>query len=181
MNTRQTNYHGTDRCLLWHTIAETPRPDEWCFILTRYDRTNFGPLYQVMHDNYAVKKGAALGFPPGFTRKNVEHIIGWMPDPDPPEDIGSIPDYWVRTPLLPGRQQWCHILRIGKNGRLRMENDLYAVDTARAHGNPEGFCVCRTYGKDAVIAWLPWPVLPCRAIITALEHAERRSCGKDTD
>ena len=166
MNDRGTAHKGPDRCLYWHGTCRYPRSGEWCSILIR---DSLSGALRISHTPWTRTDGflAASGNLSGS-----EAVIGWMPDPEPPEREDDIPEFWERAPAMPDRQRWCHVLHIGEDGRVRIRNDLYAVETAEAHGDAPGFCLDRVHGKRGegryVDAWLPWPGVPDQEIATAL-------------
>lgn len=77
--------------------------------------------------------------------------------------------YWHRhtdwipvTERLPEKEDWYHVaIRDEKTKKIAVEQDLYAVETARNYGHKIGFCKDdRWYGREKVIAWMPLPEPP---------------------
>ena len=75
------------------------------------------------------------------------------------EDTGLTPGeipHWIPVSEPPKKEQWCHVAVKTKNG-YRVENDLFAVETAEHFGHEHGFC------KRDVAYWMPLPKAPKEA------------------
>ena len=63
---------------------------------------------------------------------------------------------------LPEKEGWYHVAILDtKTGRARVEQDLYAIEIAKRHGHPEGFCKDgRWDGREVVTHWRHFPEPP---------------------
>lgn len=71
-------------------------------------------------------------------------------------------DWILVTERLPEKEDWYHVaIRDEKTKKIAVEQDLYAVETARNFGHKIGFCKDgRWDGREKVIAWMPLPEPP---------------------
>ncbi|MDY4231400.1 MAG: DUF551 domain-containing protein [Candidatus Faecousia sp.] len=70
---------------------------------------------------------------------------------------------WIPvTERLPKKQAWYHVaIRDKKTMRVSVEQDLYAVETAKNFGHEIGFCKAdRWPEREELIAWMPLPEPP---------------------
>ena len=70
---------------------------------------------------------------------------------------------WIPvTERLPEKQAWYHVaIRDKKTMRVSVEQDLYAVETAKNFGHEIGFCKANRWPeREELIAWMPFPVAP---------------------
>ncbi len=70
---------------------------------------------------------------------------------------------------LPEKQSWNHIAVLDtKTGRISVEQDLYAIETAEKFKQKKGFCKDgRFNGREVVIAWMPFPEPPTSKQVTS--------------
>lgn len=70
---------------------------------------------------------------------------------------------------LPEKQSWNHIAILDtKTGRISVEQDLYAIETAEKFKQKKGFCKDgRFNGRKVVIAWMPFPEPPISKQVTS--------------
>lgn len=70
---------------------------------------------------------------------------------------------------LPEKQSWNHIAILDtKTGRISVEQDLYAIETAEKFKQKKGFCKDgRFNGREVVIAWMPFPEPPISKQVTS--------------
>ncbi len=70
---------------------------------------------------------------------------------------------------LPEKQSWNHIAILDtKTGRINVEQDLYAIETAEKFKQKKGFCKDgRFNGREVVIAWMPFPEPPISKQVTS--------------
>lgn len=70
---------------------------------------------------------------------------------------------WINVKdRLPEKQCWCHVAILDKKtGKSSVENDLFAVETAKNFGHEIGFCKDdRWEGREVVTHWMPYPEPP---------------------
>ena len=70
---------------------------------------------------------------------------------------------WIPvTERMPGKQAWYHVaIRDKKTMRVSVEQDLYAVETAKNFGHEIGFCKANRWPeREELIAWMPFPGAP---------------------
>ena len=66
------------------------------------------------------------------------------------------PNEWISVEeRLPGKEAWYHVAILDKKtGSYSVENDLYAVELAIAHGHEPGFCKARRWEeREELIAF----------------------------
>ena len=70
---------------------------------------------------------------------------------------------------LPEKLSWNHIAILDtKTGRISVEQDLYAIETAEKFMQKKGFCKDgRINGREVVIAWMPFPEPPISKQVTS--------------
>lgn len=67
---------------------------------------------------------------------------------------------WIPvTERMPEKQAWYHVaIRDKKTMRVSVEQDLYAVETAKNFGHEIGFCKANRWPeREELIAWMPFP------------------------
>ena len=70
---------------------------------------------------------------------------------------------WIPvTERMPEKQAWYHVaIRDKKTMRVSVEQDLYAVETAKNFGHEIGFCKANRWPeREELIAWMPFPEAP---------------------
>ena len=70
---------------------------------------------------------------------------------------------WIPvTERPPEKQAWYHVaIRDKKTMRVSVEQDLYAVETAKNFGHEIGFCKANRWPeREELIAWMPFPGAP---------------------
>ena len=69
---------------------------------------------------------------------------------------------WISVNEPPTKQGWYHVaIKDLKTGKYRVENDLYAVETAIAHGHSVGFCKEKAWPeRDKLTHWCHYPQPP---------------------
>ena len=70
---------------------------------------------------------------------------------------------WIPvTERLPEKQAWYHVaIKDKKTMRVSVEQDLYAVETAKNFGHEIGFCKANRWPeREELIAWMPFPSAP---------------------
>ena len=70
---------------------------------------------------------------------------------------------WIPvTERLPKKQEWYHVaIRDKKTMRIAVEQDLYAVETAKKFGHEIGFCKANRWPeREELIAWMQFPSAP---------------------
>ena len=74
----------------------------------------------------------------------------------------KVPRWISVTERLPKKQAWYHVaIRDKKTMRVSVEQDLYAVETAKNFGHEIGFCKAdRWPEREELIAWMPLPEPP---------------------
>lgn len=80
---------------------------------------------------------------------------------------------------LPEKQSWNHIAILDtKTGRISVEQDLYAIETAEKLKQKKGFCKDgRFNGREVVIAWIPFPQPPTSKQVTTKRKPARGELG----
>ena len=88
---------------------------------------------------------------------------------------------------LPEKQSWNHIAILDtKTGRISVEQDLYAIETAEKFKQKKGFCKDgRFNGREVVIAWMPFPEPPISKQVTSSKRKPATEtclfCGQVTE
>lgn len=74
----------------------------------------------------------------------------------------KVPRWIPVTERLPKKQAWYHVaIRDKKTMRVSVEQDLYAVETAKNFEHEIGFCKAdRWPEREELIAWMPLPEPP---------------------
>ena len=69
---------------------------------------------------------------------------------------------WISVNDPPTKQGWYHVaIKDLKTGKYRVENDLYAIETAIAHGHAIGFCKEKAWPeRDKLTHWCHYPQPP---------------------
>lgn len=70
---------------------------------------------------------------------------------------------------LPEKQSWNHIAILDtKTGRISVEQDLYAIETAEKFKQKKGFCKDGRFNdREVIIAWMPFPEPPISKQVTS--------------
>lgn len=79
------------------------------------------------------------------------------------EDLRAQLPRWIPvTERLPEKQAWYHVaIRDKKTMRVSVEQDLYAVETAKNFGHEIGFCKANRWPeREELIAWMQFPSAP---------------------
>lgn len=71
-------------------------------------------------------------------------------------------DKWVSVDEPPIKEGWYHVAILDmKTGKYRVENDLYAIEIAKAHNHEPGFCKAKSWPeRDKLTHWCPYPEPP---------------------
>lgn len=82
---------------------------------------------------------------------------------------------------LPEKQSWNHIAILDtKTGRISVEQDLYAIETAEKFKQKKGFCKDgRFNGREVVIAWMPFPEPPISKQVTSSKRKSKWEISSD--
>ena len=86
------------------------------------------------------------------------------------EDIRSMPtltppNAWVSVETPPTAQGWYHVAVLDlKTGKYTVEQDLYSIELAKAHGFEPGFCKANRWEeRERIDYWCRFPAPPdCR-------------------
>ena len=87
----------------------------------------------------------------------VLHDIQAMPTLTPPNE-------WVRVETPPKTQDWYHVAILDlKTGKYTVEQDLYSIELAKAHGFEPGFCKANRWEeRERIDYWCRFPAPPNR-------------------
>lgn len=74
----------------------------------------------------------------------------------------KVPQWISVEERRPEKQAWYHVaIRDKKTMRVYVEQDLYAVGTAKNFGHEIGFCKANRWPeREEIIAWMPLPEAP---------------------
>ena len=165
----------------WHPISDHPDNECWCHILIRYYNPEQGRIeYSTEPDCYAVELARRFHHKPGFCKANRwperEKMVAWHHFPDCTDALISFAEsgtgtyseggyLWHPACESPVYEGMYHILcRITdkKSGETyyRIKQDLFAVDIAKGHGHPVGFCDARIPDRLTILAWCRFPEIP---------------------
>lgn len=74
----------------------------------------------------------------------------------------NVGDKWVSVDEPPTKEGWYHVAILDmKTGKYRVENDLYAIEIAKAHNHEPGFCKAKSWPeRDKLTHWCPYPEPP---------------------
>ena len=74
----------------------------------------------------------------------------------------KVPQWIPVAERPPEKQAWYHVaIRDKKTMRVSVEQDLYAVETAKNFGHEIGFCKANRWPeREELIAWMPFPGAP---------------------
>lgn len=85
------------------------------------------------------------------------------------DDIDSIPtltppNEWISVETPPTKQGWYHVAVLDlKTGKYTVEQDLYSIELAKAHGFEPGFCKAKRWEKrERIDYWCRFPEPPDR-------------------
>ena len=88
------------------------------------------------------------------------------------DNVASLADYliangvtiqkWTPVSEPHTKEGWYHVAILDvKTGKYSVENDLYAIDIAKAHGHTPGFCKAwRWKEREMLTHWMPYPEPP---------------------
>ena len=87
----------------------------------------------------------------------VLHDIQAMPTLTPPNE-------WVSVETPPTTQGWYHVAVLDlKTGKYTVEQDLYSIELAKAHGFEPGFCKANRWTeRERIDYWCRFPSPPDR-------------------
>ena len=87
----------------------------------------------------------------------VLHDIQAMPTLTPPNE-------WVSVETPPTTQGWYHVAVLDlKTGKYTVEQDLYSIELAKAHGFEPGFCKANRWEeRERIDYWCRFPKPPDR-------------------
>ena len=87
----------------------------------------------------------------------VLHDIQAMPTLTPPNE-------WVSVETPPTTQGWYHVAILDlKTGEYTVEQDLYSIELAKAHGFEPGFCKANRWEeRERIDYWCRFPAPPDR-------------------
>ena len=85
----------------------------------------------------------------------VLHDIQAMPTLTPPNE-------WVSVETPPTTQGWYHVAVLDlKTGKYTVEQDLYSIELAKAHGFEPGFCKANRWEeRERIDYWCRFPAPP---------------------
>lgn len=74
----------------------------------------------------------------------------------------NVGNKWVSVDEPPKKEGWYHVAILDtKTGKYKVENDLYAIETAKAHKHEPGFCKANRWpARDKITHWCPYPQPP---------------------
>lgn len=82
------------------------------------------------------------------------------------DDMPTItpPNEWVSVETPPTTQGWYHVAVLDrKTGKYTVEQDLYSIELAKAHGFEPGFCKARRWEeRERIDYWCRFPAPPDR-------------------
>ena len=74
------------------------------------------------------------------------------------------PNEWVSVETPPTTQDWYHVAILDlKTGKYTVEQDLYSIELAKAHGFEPGFCKANRWEeRERIDYWCRFPAPPDR-------------------
>ena len=74
------------------------------------------------------------------------------------------PNEWVSVETPPTTQDWYHVAILDlKTGKYTVEQDLYSIELAKAHGFEPGFCKANRWEeRERIDYWCRFPAPPNR-------------------
>ena len=74
------------------------------------------------------------------------------------------PNEWVSVETPPTTQGWYHVAILDlKTGKYKVEQDLYSIELAKAHGFEPGFCKANRWEeRERIDYWCRFPEPPDR-------------------
>lgn len=82
------------------------------------------------------------------------------------EDMPTLtpPNEWVSVETPPTTQGWYHVAVLDlKTGKYTVEQDLYSIELAKAHGFEPGFCKANRWKeRERIDYWCRFPTPPDR-------------------
>ena len=87
----------------------------------------------------------------------LQDILEEMPTLAPPNE-------WVSVETPPTTQGWYHVAVLDlKTGKYTVEQDLYSIELAKAHGFEPGFCKANRWTeRERIDYWCRFPASPDR-------------------
>ena len=74
------------------------------------------------------------------------------------------PNEWISVETPPTKQGWYHVAVLDlKTGKYTVEQDLYSIELAKAHGFEPGFCKAKRWEeRERIDYWCRFPEPPDR-------------------
>ena len=115
--------------------------------------------YQFLTDQLVKETGA---FSRGVN-KGLNIARSAMRNPDAMPTL-TPPNEWVRVETPPITQGWYHVAVLDlKTGKYTVEQDLYSIELAKAHGFEPGFCKANRWKeRERIDYWCRFPAPPDR-------------------
>lgn len=104
-------------------------------------------LLWVLESNFGHTGGAAV----------MRQLVEMQPTLTPPNE-------WVSVETPPTTQGWYHVAVLDlKTGKYTVEQDLYSIELAKAHGFEPGFCKANRWKeRERIDYWCRFPAPPDR-------------------
>lgn len=111
-------------------------------------------LDQMVKESGAFSKGKNQAF---SIVKSLLHNKDATPTLTPPNE-------WVSVETPPTTQDWYHVAILDlKTGKYTVEQDLYSIELAKAHGFEPGFCKANRWEeRERIDYWCRFPAPPNR-------------------
>ena len=92
-----------------------------------------------------------------FSEWLAEYLVDHLPTLTPPNE-------WVSVETPPTTQGWYHVAVLDlKTGKYTVEQDLYSIELAKAHGFEPGFCKANRWEeRERIDYWCRFPAPPDR-------------------
>ena len=92
-----------------------------------------------------------------FAEWLAEYLAEHLPTLTPPNE-------WVSVETPPTTQDWYHVAILDlKTGKYTVEQDLYSIELAKAHGFEPGFCKANRWEeRERIDYWCRFPAPPNR-------------------
>ena len=109
---------------------------------------------QIVKETGAFSKGVNKGL-------NIARSAMRNPDAIP---TLTLPNEWVSVETPPTTQGWYHVAVLDlKTGKYTVEQDLYSIELAKAHGFEPGFCKANRWEeRERIDYWCRFPAPPDR-------------------
>ena len=94
-----------------------------------------------------------------FSEWLAEYLVDHLPTITPPNE-------WVSVETPPTTQGWYHVAVLDlKTGKYTVEQDLYSIELAKAHGFEPGFCKANRWKeRERIDYWCRFPAPPDRRL-----------------